>query len=255
MTMNLSLRTEGTAEVQRALAALGPDAKKASTLWVNWIGLEAQGEMRAALPQRFTLRGTADLFRKAVVFQQATNSGARQRQAILRVGSDGPGGTKASATKNLGNILARHEDAETRTDTKQVYRTSKGGIVKGGFFLPANGMRTSSSNPPRSMYPTSIGAQIRSDPSGRVYFASGNQKGSRKKGNGSSFFVTDKGIFRRRHTSFGGRVDVEAVWWFTKTVRTPARLGLWITAEKVFETRAVALGMQAIDETIFRRTL
>ena len=254
MTMNLNIRTEGTAEVQRMLAALGPNAKKASTMWVNWIGLEGQGAMRAELPQRFTMRGTADLFRKAVVFQQATNNGKRERQAILRIGSDGPGGTKASATKNLGNILARHEEAETRTDTKQVYRLSKGGVVKGGFFLPANGMRTSSSNPPRSQYPTSIGAQIRSDPSGRVYFASGNQKGSKKKGNGSSFFVTEKGIFRRRHTSFG-RAEIEAVWWFTKTVRTPARLGLWATAEKVFETRAIALGMQAIDETIFRSTL
>ena len=253
--MNLSLKVEGTAEVQRMLAALGPKAKAATKLWANWIGLEAQGEMRDRLPERFALRGTAEGFRRAIVFQAARTGPRGELNAILKVGSDGPGGTRASATRNLGAILARHEEASARTDSKQVYRKPSGAIVKGGFFLPANGLRTASTNPPRSLYPTSIGAQIRSDAGGRVGFASGTKKGTKRTGTGSSFFVTDKGIFRRRHTGFGGRVDVEAIWWFARTIRTPARLGLWTTAEQVFQTRAVALGTQAVEETIFRAAL
>ena len=70
-----------------------------------------------------------------------------------------------------------------------------------------------------------------------------------------SYFATKTGIFRRKHTGFGGRVAVDAIWWFRPTVRTPARTKLWETAEKVWQTRAVSLGQQAIEETLFRMTL
>ena len=253
--MNLSVRVDNVAQVQQALAGIGKAAPKAVVLWVNWVGLTAQGEMRQTLPGRFSMRGTQEQFRKAVVFQSATVGGKREKQAVLQVGSDGPGGTRASATKRFGEILARHENAGTRTARNQVYRTGAGGIVTAGFFLPAKGLRTSTSNVPRAMYPTSIGAQIRSDPSGKVYFASGTKKGSKRKGTGSSYFATKQGIFRRKHTSFGGRVDVEAIWWFRASVRTPERTKLWETAEQVWQTRAVALGLQAIEETVFRMTL
>lgn len=257
--MNLSIRTEGVAEVKQAMAALGRNAPKAVTLWVNSVGLTAQGEMRERLPSSFSMRGTQEQFRKAVVFQSASTKGKREKQAILVIGSDGPGGTKASATKNLGRILARHEEGETRTERNQVYRLGSGGVITSGFFLPAKGLRTSTTNVPRSMYPTSVGAQIRSDPSGRVFFAKGTKKGSKKQGTGVSYFATTKGIFRRRHTLFGktasGRdVDVEAIWWFRYTVRTPARTKLWETAQRVWDTKAVALGQQAIEETLFRMT-
>lgn len=259
--MNLNIKTEGTAEVRRLLASLGPLANEANTRWVNWIGIEAQGEMRKQLPSRFALRGTQEQFRKAIVFQAATLGGKREKQAVLKVGADGAAGTKASATKNFGRILARHEEADTRSHAastiSSMFRTNSrdNTLIDGGFFLPAKGMRTSTRNPPRSLYPTSIGAQIRTDPKGNLYFAKGTKKGTKKSGTGASYFVTEKGIFRRKHTSFGGRVEVEALWWFTRTIRTPARLQLWATAERVFNTRAIALGMQAIDETMFRATL
>jgi hypothetical protein len=253
--MNLSIRTEGVAEVKQAMAALGRNAPKAVTLWVNWVGLTAQGEMRERLPSSFSMRGTQEQFRKAVVFQSASTTGKREKQAMLVIGSDGPGGTKASATKNFGRILARHEEGETRNERNQVYRLGSGGVITSGFFLPAKGLRTSTTNVPRSMYPTSVGAQIRSDPSGQVYFAKGTKKGSKKQGTGVSYFATEKGIFRRRHSSFGGRVDVEAIWWFRYTVRTPARTKLWETAQRVWDTKAVALGQQAIEESLFRMSL
>ena len=253
--MNISVKVEGVTAVKQAIAQLGKSAPKAVALWVNWVGLSAQGEMRQTLPSSFSMRGTQEQFRKAVVFQSASTTGKRDKQAILQVGSDGPGGTRASATKRFGEILARHENADTRSARNQVYRTGNGGIVTAGFFLPAAGLRTSTTNVPRSLYPTSIGAQIRSDASGKVFFASGTKKGTKKTGAGSSYFATKQGIFRRRHSSFGGRVDVEAIWWFRPTVSTPARTKLWETAQRVWDTKAVALGQQAVDEILFRATL
>ncbi len=251
--MNLSLKTEGVEEVQKMLAGLGArTAKNAVMRWANWVGLEAQGEMRKQLPQRFTFRGTRDQFEKAIVFQSARVKGDRELQAVLQVGAPG-GGTKASATQNLGRLLARHEDASQRTASAQIFRLG-GGKSASGFFLPANGLRTSTANPPRKMYPRNIGVSARRDADGSLSYAKGTKKGTKRTGTGVSYFATEKGIFRRRHTGFG-RADIEAIWWFRRTIRTPARLGLWDTAERVFQTRAVALGIQAIEETLFRETL
>jgi hypothetical protein len=251
--MNLNLKVEGVAEVQSMLAGLkGAQVRKAVTLWSNWVGLEAQGEMRRAIGSRFTFRGTDDGFRKAVVFQQATQRGSREVKAELKVGGPGFG---QSRTQKLGQILARHEDADTRTESAQVFYNGRGQAMMGlGFFVPAKGMRTSSANPPRGLYPRAIGAAMRFTPDS-VILAKGTKKGSKAKGTGRSYFATRKGIFERRHTGFGGRVDVRAIWFFSNVVRTPARLGLWQTAEKVFQVRAVALGLQAIDEVLFREAL
>jgi hypothetical protein len=252
--VNLSIKVEGVDEVKKALAGIGKAAPKAVTLWVNWVGITAQAEMRKTLPSHFSMRGTQEQFKKAVVFQSATLGDKREKQAILQVGSDGPGGTRASATKRFGEILARHETAGARTQTNQIYRKGNGGLFTAGFFLPAKGLRTSTANVPRSMYPKAIGALLTVDAGGKATFNSSVKKGNKKKGTGVSYFATKQGIFRRRHTNFGGKVDVEAIWWFRSTVRTPARTRLWETAEKVWQTRAVALGLQAIEVTLFRIT-
>ena len=251
--MNISLKTEGVAEVQKALEGLQKTtAKRAVVLWANWVGLESQAEMRRQLGSRFSFRGTSERFEKAIVFQQATQGGKREAQAVLKVGGPGYG---QSATQNLGVILARHEEADARTQSNETYYDGRGRAFRAGFFLPAKGLRTTTSNPPRAMYPTAIGAALRLTPESRLVLASGTKKGSKKKGTGSSYFATPKGIFRRRHTNFGGKVDVEAVWWFRSNIRTPARLGLWTTAEQVIQSRAEALGLQAVEEAIFRATL
>lgn len=245
----------GADEVTAALASIGKrQAVKAATLWTNSLGLESQGEMRRTIGQRFSFRGTTDGFRKAVVFQEAKASGDRAQKAVLKVGGPGFG---QSRTQKLGAVLARHEEANTRTKAPtgglaDLVRLSGNRLAPvGGYFMPANGMRTSTQNPPASMYPRAIGVQMRADPSGAMSFAKGTKKGSKKSGNGVSYFATEQGIFRRRHTGFG-RADVQAIWWFRRTIRTPARLGLWETAEEVMQRRAIALGLQAIEETIFR---
>lgn len=242
----------GDAEVKAALQQLGKDAPHAVRIATTQIGEHAQRQMRGQMGQRFSFRGTLSQFQKAVVFQAPRESATRKIQGVLKVGSD-TGGTKATATRNLGRILARHEEADQRTESGQVFFNGQGKAMTGlGFFIPAPGLRTPSQNPPRRMYPANIGAAMRLDAGGKLVLASGTKKGSKKKGTGESFFATRHGIFRRRHTGFGGRVDVEAVWWFRRSIRTPARLRLWDTAEEVFDRFAVAYAMDAINLVLDR---
>lgn len=254
--MNISMKVEGMAELQEKLASLKKGtARRAVVRWSNWIGITAQAEMRQQLGTRFTFRGTEESFKKAILFQAAAFSGERSVKSELKVGG---AGESESATRRFGEMLARHENQEARTERSQIYFDGRGKPFQAGFFLPAKGLRTRTANPPRSLYPSSIGATIRVQKTKggeKVILANGTKKGGKKRGTGVSYFATPKGIFRRRHTSFGGRVDVEAVWWFRNTVKTPARLGLWQTAETVFKTRGAELGMQAVQETIYREML
>lgn len=251
--MKIDLQVRGTEQVRWALDMMGErDAKEAVRMWTNWVGLEAQGEMRRVLPSRFSFRGTSEGFQKAIVFQQSRTRGTRDIQAELKVGGPGFG---QSRTQNLGVILARHEDANTRTRTSagglaDLVRVNGGRLIEGGFFMPANGMRTASANPPRSLYPRAIGVQMRADASNRMFFAKGTKGKGRAK---VSYFATEQGVFRRAATRAAGQREVQAIWWFRRTVRTPARLGLWVTAQEVFNRRAVDLGLQAVQETLFRK--
>lgn len=242
----------GDAEVRRSLQQLGKDAPQAIRIATTQIGEHAQRQMRSQMASRFSFRGTLAGFQKAVVFQAPRETSRRKIQGVLKVGSD-QGGTKATATRNLGVILARHEEAGTRTESSQVFFNGQGKAMTGlGFFIPAPGLRSTSQNPSRRMYPSNIGAAMRLDAGGKFTLASGTKKGSKKKGTGESFFATREGIFRRRHTGFGGRVDVEAVWWFRRTIRTPARLRLWETANEVFDRFSVAYAIDAIELVIER---
>lgn len=243
-----------------SLKALGNDAPAALRIAITDIGEAGQRAMRAQLPSRFSLRGTSALFERAIVFQAPKVRVKGNVEGVLRVGTDGPMGTKASATRRLGSILARHEEAETRT-SNAVYRmgsaANRGLTFEGGFFLPARGLRTSSSNPPRSLYPTSIGAQMRRG-DGRgdgPYFAKDKRKTRTVKGQavrGESFYVVPEiGIFRRRASGFGTSQG-DPIWWFKKRVRTPARLGLWMTADEVFARYGSDYLARAV-ETVLRR--
>lgn len=250
--MQQTITVFGDAEVKASLKQLGADAPHAVRIATTQLGEHAQRQMRAQIGSRFAFRGTLAGFQKAIVFQAPRESAKRTIRGVLKVGSD-TGGTKATATRNLGVILARHEEADTRSENQQTYYDGRGRPMTGlGFFIPAPGLRTASQNVPRSMYPKAIGAAMRRDASGNYILAKGTKKGSKKKGQGQSFFATRKGIFRRRHTLFGGRVEVEAVWWFRRSIRTPARLGLWQTSEQVFERFATAYAMDAIDLVLER---
>lgn len=251
--MKIGIELKGVAEVQKMLAAIPKHAKEAQQRWTNWVGIEAQGAMRDALPNRFAMRGTTEGFRDAIVFTQARARSGRVLSAELKVGGPGFG---QSRTQKLGVLLARHEEVGSRSESRQTFFDGRGRAMHGlGFFVPARGLRTPTANPPRKLYPSSIGAALRLTPDSRLILAKGTKQGSKKGGTGESYFATPKGIFRRKHTSFGGRVAVDPIWYFVRNVRTPARLKLWETAERVMQVRAIALGQQAIEETLFRATL
>jgi hypothetical protein len=239
-------------EVRASFRERGKDAPHALRIATINVGEHAQRQMRAQIPQRFSFRGTQAGFQRAIIFQAPRETAKRKVTGMLKVGSDS-GGTKATGTRNLGVILARHEEEGARVENQQTYYDGRGRPMSGlGFFLPAQGMRTASTNVPRRMYPKAIGAAMRRDVAGNMVLASGTKRGSKRKGQGESFFATRKGIFRRRHTMFGGRVEVEPIWFFVSRIQTPARLRLWDTAHEVFERFASAYAMDAIDLVIER---
>lgn len=257
--MSFTIKVDGTNEVKQMFAQLGDDAGHALRIAANSLGEHAQRTMRQRLADRFTMRGTREGFERAVIFQAAKSNNPRRTQAVLKVGSD-QGGTKATGTRRLGLILARHEEASTRSSA-EVYRAG-GKTFVGGFFIPAKGLRTASANPPRSLYPSAIGAKMRTQPDGTGIFAKSKRKTRSSKGNvvrGESFYVIPNvGIFRRRQSQFGslrgGSVmsDGEPIWWFNQRIRTPARLGLWETAQEVFDRFAVSYAIDAVDLVIAR---
>lgn len=257
--MPFTIKVDGQDEVKRVLSQLGANAGEAVKLAANAIGEHAQRTMRARLADRFTMRGTGTAFQRAVVFQAAKSNNARRTQALLKVGSD-QGGTKATGTRNLGVILARHEEAGVRS-SNEVYRAA-GQTFVGGFFIPAKGLRSGSANPPRSLYPSAIGAKMRRQPDGSGIFAKGKRKTRTVQGQvvrGESFYVIPNvGIFRRRQSQFGSlrgssvMSQGEPIWWFNKRVRTPARLRLWETADEVFNRFAVSYAIDAVDTVLAR---
>jgi hypothetical protein len=241
----------GADELKAELRKLGADAPHALRIATTLLGERAQREMRQQMGNRFSFRGTKAGFDKAVVFQAPRETAKRKVSGTLKVGSD-TGGTKATATRNLGILLARHEEADTRTETGQTFFDGRGRPLTGlGFFVPAKGLRTTSANPPRKMYPSSIGASLRTTPDNRVILAKGTKRGSKKTGWKVSYFATRKGIFMRRPSGVGGDV-VEPIWYFVRSIRTPARLRLWETAQEVFDRFAVSYALDAIDTVIDR---
>lgn len=238
--MNLTAKVEGLDDVKAMLQQLGRNAPVALRMGANGVGEHMQGAMRRGLPARFTFRGTSGGFSQAIVLSKATGQASRL-QTVLRVGSDSPG---RSRTKMLGQILARHEEASQRSSS-QSFRTTQGGTAT-GFFIPAAGLRTRSKGVPKSLFPSAIGAAQRRQVDGSYGYAKSTRKTTKRKV-GESFVVTERGIFRYRHEAGFSRSLPEPIWWFSKHVRTPARLRLWETAQEVFDRFAVGYLVEAID--------
>jgi hypothetical protein len=251
--MNLSSKIEGDERVKAMLKQLGTEAKHAVRMAANSIGEHMQGAMRREIPNRFTFRGTSAGFKDAIVFSKAIPGRTSRANAILRVGSDSPGGSR---TKMLGRILARHETAETRTSSESV-RLTAGGTRQVGFFIPANSLRTKTSGRrgaaviPMSLFPKAIGASMRRTADGSYIYAKSVRKTTKKKV-GERFVITEKGIFRQRFVADLRKHDMEPIWWFSKHVKTPARLRLWETADKVFDRFSLGYLDEAIDTVLAR---
>lgn len=264
MSFNISAKVVGREDVAKLLKQLGDDADAAARIAVTGIGEHMQAKMRAELPNRFRFRGTLSQFNNAVVFQAPKVTQKKTIEGVLRVGTEHAQGSKASATNRLGAILARHEEGGERTASNSI-RLSTGATHSAGFFIPSGALRSSSQNPPRAMYPANVGAVLRNgDGKGMgSYYAKSVRKTRKSSGvtiMGESFVITEKGIFRWKH-GFGGTTNrhggtffdrAEPMWWFTRRIRTPRRLGLWLTAEQVFDASAIGHILAAIDTVIER---
>jgi hypothetical protein len=257
--MNLNVKIEGAPDVKAMLQGLAKDAPAAIRMAANEIGEHIQLRMQSQIGSRFTFRGTQSGFQKAIVFAKAIPGRTNRTHAVVKVGSDG---IQSTRTAKLGNILARHEEGGTRT-TSNTVRLSTGETRNVGFFIPA-GLRTPTSNPPRSVYPSAIGAvMVRRTDGGYGYNSSVKKRKTRMGAviDGYTYTVTEDGIFRAKHSLDGftnrkGKPDFtkgQPVWWFTKRVRTSARLGLWETASQLFDRHAIGYLVDAID-TVIQRT-
>lgn len=260
-TMKLSVKLEGAQDVKAMLAGMGKAAPDALRMAANSLGEHMQSRMRNEIPKRFTFRGTQSQFNQAVVFRKAIPGRKGRASAELTVGSEDAG---RSATKMFGRMLARHEEADSRTGNANV-RLSSGLTKNVGFFLPSGQLRNKTTNPPRGLYPHNIGATLYNAKSGEAFYASSTKKTKKVKGVqkvGASFIVTEDGVFRWKHdfSSFSNRKGhsfsdrAEPMWWFTKRIRTPRRLKMWQTANETFDKYAIGHLMDAIDVVTSRST-
>lgn len=240
----------GADEASAMLKAIGKQASYALMLGVNNTGLAAQHETLKHANRALNMRGTQRFFEKGVVFRKGTKA---KPEATLSIGVDGawPG----TATLRATAILRRHEDPQTRT-SNQVFKAGNT-QVESGFFLPARGMRTNSTNPPRSVYPRNIGALTRRDVDGsRIYASSKKSKGSVKKGTKEtrSYYVIPRvGIFERQSSSamqLSGKSRGRPIWFFSRTVRTPARTGFEATATATIEREFLTHLSKGIDKAL-----
>jgi len=231
--VNISM--DDSAAVKRSLAAIGRQAPFALSLGLNNLGLEAQQKARGEIHRTFNLRGTGKFFDRGVIFKRGNK---RNPTATLSIGADGP--FPASGTKRASAILARHEQASQRQSTEVVRAGNK--LVPAGFFIPGPGMRSASQGVPRKLYPSAIGATIRFDgkqPGIAAYYASSvKSKGRGKRNVRDEFFVIPRvGIFQRQSGGLGSKV--RPIWFFARTIRTPARTRFAETAGDVVDGRFV----------------
>ena len=224
----MKLTMGDTAAIKAEFKGIGRQAPFALSLAINNTGLKAQKAVRAEVARSFSLRGTASFFDRGVVFTRGTK-GKPMAELMIGVSS----GAKGGATARASAILARHEEAGSRESTEVVRAGSK--LVPAGFFLPGPGMRTASTNVPRRLYPAAIGATIRTEPSGKAYYASNvKERGRGARKVRDAFFVIPRvGIFQRQSGGLGSKV--RPIWFFARRVSTPARTGFRNMAEEAIE--------------------
>lgn len=251
MSFNISAAVRGSEDLRKLFQQLRENAPHAARLTSNNLGALLQTEMRSRLGARFRFRKTRPQFENAIVLRLAKPGEDSRVSAELSVGGDSAGA--GTATRRLGTLLARYEEPDTRSNTGQIYYDAQHRALTGlGYFLPANQTRTDTSNPPRNRYPANIGASLRLTRTDSLVLSKNQRKTSRRR-RGSTFFATRQGIFERVHSAFG-RADVRAIWWFKPRISTPARLGLWGTAQRVLTEEGERVALDAIDTVLKRST-
>lgn len=237
--------TADTKSVQAELAAIGRQAPFAIALGITTTVKEAQLAMQAQMPRAFKLRGTEALFRKAVKVKTASKS---RPEGDVRI--EGPETVKGPDAR-ISRMILRHEDGGS-SQSDAMYRLTDGRMKAMGFFLPAKGLRSSASNPPRKLYPRNIGIASRATADGSRIFAS-SRKG-RKVVRGQeqrefSYFVSSRGgVYERR--VFGSGSAIRLLWWLRREVSHQPRLRFYeVVSEKIDERYRINL-LNAIDQAM-----
>jgi hypothetical protein len=224
--------------VRAALKEIGRQAPFALATGITKTIQEAQRAMKVQVKNTFTLRGTESLFTNTVKAKFATKT---KPEGNIRI--EGPE-TITGPSGRISNIVLRHEDGGSKTSSATYASGRK--VFVGGFYLPAKGAR-----PPRSLYPSNIGAQLRRDASGKSYLAS-SQKGRKRvrgqEGREKSYFATAKGIYERRH--FGSTSAVRLLWAFERKITLKPRLKFFATIDRVINERLNTNILHGIDEAI-----
>lgn len=218
--INVTVDNKAVLDSLRELGRQGPFALAAGiTMTVK----QAQTSMQNRMPQAFHLRRTEQLFRQAV---KATFATKAKPEGNVRI--EGPQSGAISTAARVAGMILRHEEGGTKTSSAFFRAGNK--LLPMGFYLPTKGLRTANQNPPRAIYPANIGATLRVDPSGKAYYAA-SQKGRKRQrgaaGREKSYFVTEKGIFERRH--LGSFSAVRLLWAFERSITLPPRLKFYET--------------------------
>jgi hypothetical protein len=211
-------------QIKAELKAIGKQAAFALSLGINNTGLKAQKAARGEVARSFAMRGTGAFFDKGVVFKRGTKG---KPSAELSIGVEG--GWPGTATKRASAILARHEEGGQRESTQAV--NAGGKLVPAGFFLPGPGLRTRGTNPPRSLYPSAIGATLRRQVDGtQAYAKSVKGRGAKR---AAYYIVPRVGIFERKSGGLGSRS--RPIWFFSRRVRTAPLTGFRAIADDTID--------------------
>jgi hypothetical protein len=222
----MQIRVTDDPQIKAELAAIGRQAPFALSLGINNTALAAQRAARSEISRSFALRGTGTFFDRGVVLERGTK---RNPIASLTIGVEG--GWPGTATKRSSAILARHEEGGSRESTAVVRAGSS--LVPAGFFLPGPGLRTRSTNPPRSLYPSAIGATLRRQVSGAQGYAKDVKGRGAKR---AAYYVIPRvGIFERKSGGLGTRS--RPIWFFARRVATAPRTGFRALAADIIDDR------------------
>jgi len=206
----------------------------ATVLALDAVAYQAQKAMQDRLPRIFALRGTEQLFRRAIKVR-----GATKRTLKAEVYIAGPLSGAVSTASRISRLIMRHEQGGVAT-TAQVYRTS-GGLLPLGFYLPVAGLRTRERGIPRKYYPANIGVTSRLDASGASFYANSRKGKKIKRGLAKrefSYFATPRGIYERQNSVDGS--ELRLLWFFARRIRLQPRLGFFATVETTYRQRYAA---------------
>jgi hypothetical protein len=219
-----------TEEVKAWFKAFGKQVPFAGSIAINRTGEDILAEARTAMKSRFTIR----------------NYGGREFLPDAKlVGSRRATKARLYAFVGVGNPAAGPKTLQGRMHNIYSRQEYSGGVAQAGrndFAIPADRVDNPGYQPPRKVYPTSLGLASRRSISG-TWIDATNKVKRRKDGyfilprvNGSS---KGYGIYHRDAGARGpgSRGDISAVWFLRPSIRRKPRPFFHATAQRVADLR------------------